>query len=154
MVPRMTEEHLPSAVELIQEADKYRAFYQNQLRAALTSANGARIMLKKIEILTQQDSEIRAFQTNGYPEPKPRVRHEREDDHAEAAEHVPVTRKPQVLGLLGQVPGREWSVRQIAETLGIDNLKSLRVTLDEMAKAGTLVKTPEARYMVESNRTE
>ena len=147
----MTEEHLPSAVELIQEADKYREFYQNQLRTALISANGARIMLKKIEILTQQDSEIKGFQANGYPEPRPRIRHQAEDDEAE---QVPVTRKPQVLKLLGQAPGQEWSVRQIAEALDIANHKSLRVTLDEMAKAGTLIKTPEARYTIDPDHAE
>lgn len=149
----MTDECLPSAVELSQEADKYRAFYQNQLRAAQISAHGARIMLKKIEILTQQDSEIKGYQANGHPQPKPRMLHEAEAGDVEA-DQVPVTRKPQVRSLLGQAPGQEWSVRQIAEALDIANHKSLRVTLDEMAKAGTLIKTPEARYVISPDFAE
>jgi hypothetical protein len=142
----MVNEHLPSAAELIRDPDGYRTFYVEQLAAAQVTANGARIMLRKIDVLTREYEEIEGYRANGFPTPRPHTRRPDAEAEAEAAESVPVTRKPQVLALLGQDPGQEWSVRQIGETLGIENHKSLRVTLDEMAKAGTLIKTPEARY--------
>jgi len=140
----MTNEHLPSAAQLLAEPDKYREMYREQLQSAQLAAHGAKIMLKKIEILTREDDEIRDFQANGWPEPRSHTR--RAESEAEAAEEVPVTRKPKVVRLLSQDPGREWSVREIGEALGIENQKSLRVTLEEMVKAGTLLKTSDARY--------
>lgn len=144
----MTSEHLPSAAELLAEPDKYREIYEEQLRSAHLAAHGAKIMLRKIDILTREDDEIRDFQTNGWPEPKSHMR--RPAPEAETAEEVP--RKLRVTKLLGQDPSREWSVRQISEHLKIENQKSLRVSLEEMVSAGTLLKTPDARYQYASTQ--
>ncbi|WP_103940110.1 hypothetical protein [Thermomonospora echinospora] len=51
-----------------------------------------------------------------------------------------VPRRVQVESLLGQDPSRWWKTRQIAEELGVDNHRSLRVLLDQMTKQGRLVK--------------
>lgn len=108
-------------------------------------------MLKKIEVLAREDAEIKGFQVNGWPEPKSHARRpqadaESADEDDDDDEEVPATRKPLVTRLLSQDPGRQWSVRQISEALNIENRKSLRVSLEEMVSAGTLFKTPDARY--------
>jgi hypothetical protein len=142
----MSEERLPTAVDLMQSPDTYRAYYEDQLKQSLINANGARLMLRKIESLCREADEIEVYRSNGFPAPRPHRRREPSEPELESSEPVPVTRKPQVLALLSQDPVQQWSVRQVGEALDIDNLKSLRVTLDEMAQAGTLFKTPDARY--------
>jgi hypothetical protein len=142
----MSEERLPTAADLIQSPDTYREYYQDQLRQSLVNANGARIMLRKIDSLCREAEELEVYRSNGFPAPRPHRRREPSEPETEVSEPVPVTRKPQVLALVSQDRNRQWSVRQIGEALDIDNLKSLRVTLEEMARAGTLFKTPDARY--------
>lgn len=103
-------------------------------------------MLRKIDSLCREAEELEVYRSNGFPAPRPHRRREPSEPETEVSEPVPVTRKPQVLALVSQDRNRQWSVRQIGEALDIDNLKSLRVTLEEMARAGTLFKTPDARY--------
>jgi hypothetical protein len=103
-----------------------------------------------VEIAERESMDMDESRVNGTPKPKPKQRTAQPTDEVEDdQEPVPVTRKPQVRDLLRQTPGQEWSVRQISEALRIENQKSLRVTLDEMARAGTLTKTPDARYLFE-----
>jgi hypothetical protein len=146
----MTSEHLPTFAEVATDPERFRTIYTEQLEAALSSAYEARYVLRKVEIAERETMEMDDSRANGAPKPKLRQRTPQSaDDVEDEQEPVPVTRKPQVRDLLRQTPGQEWSVRQISEALGIKNQKSLRVTLDEMARAGTLTKTPDARYLVE-----
>jgi hypothetical protein len=62
------------------------------------------------------------------------------DEPEDTGDGTGVTRKVQVLQLLGQDPGRRWKAAEIAELLEIDNLKSLRTSLDEFARAEIIAK--------------
>ncbi len=67
----MTSEHLPTAAELIGDPDKYRAIFTEELRTATRTAHEAKIMLRKIDILTREADEIEVYRSNGLPEPSP-----------------------------------------------------------------------------------
>lgn len=150
IVRRMTSEHLPTFAEVATDPERFRKIYTEQLEAAQNSAHEARYVLRKVEIAERESMDMDDSRVNGAPKPKPKQRTAHPaDDVEDEQEPVPVTRKPQVRDLLRQTPGQEWSVRQISEALRIENQKSLRVTLDEMARAGTLTKTPDARYLFE-----
>ncbi|TDD32920.1 hypothetical protein E1287_21195 [Actinomadura sp. KC06] len=59
---------------------------------------------------------------------------------------TPAPRRVQVLRLLGQDPSSWWKVRDVAEALEIDNQKSLRVLLGQLAQKGQLIKTSDAWF--------
>ncbi|XVQ11149.1 hypothetical protein ACQP1W_00810 [Spirillospora sp. CA-255316] len=59
---------------------------------------------------------------------------------------TPPPRRVQVLNLLGQDPTHWWKVRDIAQALDIDNQKSLRVLLGQLATKGNLIKTDNAWF--------
>lgn len=59
---------------------------------------------------------------------------------------APPPRRVQVLRLLSQDPTYWWKTRDIAEALAIDNQKSLRVLLGQLARKGELIKTAEAWF--------
>jgi len=54
---------------------------------------------------------------------------------------TPPPRRVQVVRLLSQDPTYWWKTRDIAEALTIDNQKSLRVLLGQLARKGELIKT-------------
>ncbi len=55
-------------------------------------------------------------------------------------------RKQRILALLAQDPHRRWKARAVAEGLDDPNPKSVRVSLDEMTRAGTVTKNPDVTY--------
>ncbi|MGI5223770.1 hypothetical protein [Actinoallomurus sp. CA-142502] len=59
---------------------------------------------------------------------------------------APPPRRVQVLRLLSQDPSYWWKTRDIAEALAIDNQKSLRVLLGQLARKGELIKTADAWF--------
>lgn len=52
----------------------------------------------------------------------------------------PGTRREQIGNLLGQDSTRWWKVREIADAVHEENLKSLRVTISKMTQQGDLIK--------------
>ncbi len=142
MVRFMTREYLPEADELSRDPEKYLEIFQDRLHEAIEAAHEARTVINEARYAMRQRDRLRGYRANGVKK-QPKPQHEEAD---EGAEQVPVTRKPQVAALLGQDPNRYWSNREIGEALGIENLKSLWVTLEEMVKAGSLIKSSDSRY--------
>ncbi|MFJ6140575.1 hypothetical protein [Kitasatospora sp. NPDC092286] len=62
-----------------------------------------------------------------------------EADDPEGTESSP-SRRERVLNLLGQQPRRSWKVRDIARALQIENVKSLRTSMDEYVRGGVVHK--------------
>jgi ribosomal protein L19E len=56
--------------------------------------------------------------------------------------------------LLSRDTGRAWKVRDIAEALWIENIKSLRTSLDEFARTGVLKKDPHTSCYYVGERGE
>ncbi|WP_406393675.1 hypothetical protein OG806_24680 [Streptomyces sp. NBC_00882] len=58
-----------------------------------------------------------------------------------------VPRKTRILRLMAQDPTRQWKALEVANALNeVDKIKSVRVAADELAKAGSLIKLPNAFY--------
>lgn len=58
-----------------------------------------------------------------------------------------VPRKTRILRLMAQHPTRHWKALEVAKALNeVDKIKSVREAADELAKAGSLIKLPNAFY--------
>jgi hypothetical protein len=58
------------------------------------------------------------------------------------------TRKERILGLLAQDPHRQWKVNDVVHALDDPNTKSVRVSMDELVRAGKLNKLPGSIYQL------
>lgn len=56
------------------------------------------------------------------------------------------TRKQRVLELMAQAPEQLWKVRDVATALDDLNVKSLRVTMEDLTNSGSLHKDENANY--------
>ncbi|MFG3304700.1 hypothetical protein [Streptomyces wuyuanensis] len=56
------------------------------------------------------------------------------------------TRKVRILDLMAQDPKRIWKVNDVSLALNDRKIKSLRVAMDELVRAGSLTKHPGANY--------
>ncbi|MGY1947245.1 hypothetical protein [Nocardia asiatica] len=102
-----------------------------------------REQLKTARRLVEVKADVDYLRQYNAPRPKGRFADQaEEDDHQPegAGEGTGLTRKKQVVQLLGQQPERHWKAAEIAELLEIDNLKSLRTSLDEFARSGVIRK--------------
>ncbi|MEV4678658.1 hypothetical protein AB0K34_44050 [Actinomadura sp. NPDC049382] len=86
-----------------------------------------------------------AGETEPGSETEPGGSRQKSSKETPAGAHLP-PRRVQVLNLLGQDPASWWKVRDVAEALEIENQKSLRVLLDQLARKGALVKAPDAWF--------
>ncbi|QLE75257.1 hypothetical protein FGW37_29940 [Streptomyces rectiverticillatus] len=99
--------------------------------------------LKAARRLVEVKADVEYLKQHNAPRPKGRPAGQGEvDDHQSEgqSESAGLTRKDQVVQLLGQQPERHWKAAEIAELLEIDNLKSLRTSLDEFARSGLIRK--------------
>lgn len=99
--------------------------------------------LKAAKRLVEVKADVAYLKQHNAPRPRGRSADQGEtDDHQSegAGEGAGLTRKTQVVQLLGQQPGRHWKAAEIAEALDIDNLKSMRTSLDEFARSGIIRK--------------
>lgn len=98
---------------------------------------------------------LQEWQRNGIPEPgRPRRGNDsgaqRSQSGGSESDAKP-PRKVRILALLSQDPQRRWKARQVADGLADPQLKSVRVALDEMMRAGSLVKHEDATYQYPQN---
>ncbi|MFJ5122367.1 hypothetical protein [Kitasatospora sp. NPDC088548] len=102
--------------------------------------------LQKIQASTEN---LKYIAEHGVPRPRESAEGSRRTDRArgqeadvddsEGTESSP-SRREQVLGLLGQAPRRSWKVRDIARALHIENVKSLRTSMDDFVRNGVVHK--------------
>lgn len=118
-----------------------------KLQEGLTDLQGqVRLMrerLKTARRLVEVKADVDYLSQHNAPRPKGRSADQADDDDRQmdgAGEGSGLTRKTQVIQLLGQQPERHWKAAEIAELLEIDNLKSLRRSLDEFARSGVIRK--------------
>ncbi|MGW0860833.1 hypothetical protein [Streptomyces sp. NPDC002611] len=121
-----------------------------KLEEGLTDLQGqVRLMrerLKTARRLVEVKADVDYLRQHNAPRPKGRSADQDEDDEhqpEEAGDGSGLTRKTQVILLLGQQPERHWKAAEIAEVLEIDNLKSLRTSLDEFARSGVIRKNAD-----------
>lgn len=87
------------------------------------------------------------WRRNGIPDQRQSAADDDEDDDTTAANPQGQTRKDRIREFMLQDPKRLWKAGSMAETLGVPSkAKSVRVTMDELVRAGELVKHPGSNY--------
>jgi len=142
---------LPVA-EAAKDPDEYLPQFQKEMtdtRDKLRTLAGIVKELQKIQTATEN---LQYIAEHGVPRQRETVENSRRtgaegrtDSGASVSgvgESSP-PRREQVLNLLGQVPVRHWKVRDIARVLAIENVKSLRTSLDDFVRAGVIRKNPD-----------
>jgi hypothetical protein len=99
------------------------------------------------KVLAQRD-ELTLWYTEGIPEPPTRSSPVASMPGEDAQEAGRSPRKILVVQLMAQNPHRAWKVRDLADALKIENVKSLRVSLDDAVRDGVLKKNPDATYIL------
>jgi hypothetical protein len=136
---------LPLA-EYAKNPDKHIPELEKMQGEARDRLRGLSVALKELRKIQASTDHLEYIQIHGIPRPREGVRDDMATDgtcpdgDADDDEGPTPSRREQVLRLLSQVPGREWKVRDIAAALGIENIKSLRTSMDEFARTGAVRK--------------
>ncbi|MFF4356748.1 hypothetical protein [Streptomyces sp. NPDC001604] len=87
------------------------------------------------------------WRRNGIPDQRQSVADDDEDNDSTAVNAQGQTRKDRIREIMRQDPMRLWKAGSMAEALGEPaKTKSVRVTMDELMRAGELVKHPGSNY--------
>ncbi|MFG2027182.1 hypothetical protein [Streptomyces sp. NPDC048825] len=88
------------------------------------------------------------WRSSGIPDQRqPHTDSEKAETTTAASGLQAVPRKTRILRLMAQDPLRQWKALEVANALNeADKIKSVRVAADEPAKAGSLIKLPNAFY--------
>lgn len=133
----------PEWDEMAAEPEKLVVALEEGLTGLQEQVRLMRERLKAARRLVEVKADVEYLKQHNAPRPKRRpadqgIAEDREADGP--GEGGGLTRKAQVVQLLGQQPARHWKAAEIAELLEIDNLKSLRTSLDEFARSGVIRK--------------
>lgn len=136
----------PEWDEMAAEPEKLVVKLEEGLAGLQEQVRLMRERLKTARRLVEVKADVEYLKQHNAPRPKGRPADQ--DDAGDQqrdglGESGGTTRKTQVVQLLGQQPERHWKAAEIAELLEIDNLKSLRTSLDEFARAGVIRKNLE-----------
>jgi hypothetical protein len=105
-------------------------------------------VVKELQKIATSTENLRYIAEHGVPRPRETTERSKRggqqssaDGSSEQGDSSP-SRREQVLRLLGQQPRRHWKVRDIARALRIENVKSLRTSMDEFVRASVVLKNP------------
>ncbi|MEV6104464.1 hypothetical protein AB0M28_07050 [Streptomyces sp. NPDC051940] len=148
----MTEE-LPAWEAAKADPDKYVAEQEEKLEEVRREMRAIRDRLRIGKRLQTCKADLDYLTEHGIPRPRtasagPEDGDGLDDDDLEGHDAeggmtdigAELPRKAQVERLLGQRPEKRWRLDEIAELLGISNVKSLRTSLDEYARDGVIAK--------------
>ncbi|MFJ8550876.1 hypothetical protein [Streptomyces sp. NPDC093676] len=84
---------------------------------------------------------------NGVPDQRQSSQDDEDDEDMTTSNGQGQTRKDRIRDIMRQDPQRLWKAGSMAEALGVPTkTKSVRVTMDELMRAGELVKHPGSNY--------
>ncbi|WP_236257928.1 hypothetical protein [Streptomyces hygroscopicus] len=126
--------------KFLQALDGREAELQQELYKVRQVARQVRQLLKVKDTLT-------SWHESGIPEQRQAENQASRPEDSAAAGTQPPTRKVRIMTLLSQDPQRQWKVSDVATALDeVPKIKSVRVAMDELAKAGSIAKLPNAFY--------
>ncbi|AUG79294.1 hypothetical protein CFP65_4549 [Kitasatospora sp. MMS16-BH015] len=140
---------LPRLTEAARDPDKYipqLEEMQEEAKKNLRGISGALRELRKIKTSTEN---LEYIQVHGIPRPRDSGQQADPDEYDEVDEELSenglrVNRRERVLKLLAQDRDRRWKLREIADELGISNIKSLRTSMDDFARQSKVEKDSES----------
>jgi hypothetical protein len=138
--------------EAVNDPSTILAKYKQEVDETRGKLRGLAGIVKELEKLAATKENLRHLAEHGVPRPRqstedsPRPRHTGQhgpagNDDGQGDASSP-SRREQVLNLLRQQPRRHWKAREIARALGIENVKSLRSSMDDFVRAGVVRKNP------------
>ncbi|WP_143570746.1 hypothetical protein [Streptomyces acidiscabies] len=151
---------LPSWEEVATAPEKHVAALEVALDEAQEEVKAIRVRLRAAQKVLECKADVEYLNQYGTPRPKGNTADpDHSDEEAEAArgrgpeDGASGTRKVQVVQLLGQQPERRWKAMEIAQALGITNIKSLRSSLDDFARGGVIRKNRDDKTYQALNGT-
>lgn len=126
--------------KFLQALNEREAELQQELYKVRQVARQVRQLLKVKDTLT-------SWHESGIPEQRQAENQASSPEDSAAAGAQPPTRKVRIMTLLSQDPQRQWKVSDVATALDeVPKIKSVRVAMDELARAGSITKLPNAFY--------
>jgi hypothetical protein len=131
--------------EAAKDPDKYIPELEALQVEARDRLRGISAALKELRRIKQSAEHLEYIQAHGIPRPREAsdACRGKGQDTASAGggqdEEAP-SRRERVVRLLSQAPDRAWKARDIANALGIANIKSLRASMDDFTRSGVVVK--------------
>lgn len=141
---------LPSLTDAARDPESFIPRLEEMQEAAKKHLRGISFVLRELRKIRASTDNLEYFQAHGVPRPRDPNGHGAddeayEDEANESDESAGGTpRRERVMKLLAQETGREWKVRDIAVALRIDNIKSLRTSMDDFVKSGVVEKNLES----------
>lgn len=132
--------------ELAGDPDKYLRLLKEKREELKRETAKIRQEITAMEQVKKWGDKINEWAQSGIPEPR-RPEPSPQDKSRDTANTQAPTRKARILGLTGQDPQRKWKVSDVANALNEESkAKCVRVAMDELARAGSLTKLPNAVY--------
>jgi hypothetical protein len=132
---------LPPLVDAARDPDQFIPELEAKQQEAKDRLRGISAALREVRKIKASAEHLEYIQQHGVPRPRdPETGGSVDDGDGEASEEARQSRREQVLALLAQAPERRWKVRDLAGALEIQNLKSLRTSMDEFARSGVVEK--------------
>jgi hypothetical protein len=139
--------------EARKDPDKFIPQVEEKHESLKAAARGVSAILKELRRIKESHEQLEHIRTQGVPRPRESSRKRSGASDSEQESSVGgegVSRREQVCRLLVQQPMRSWKVKDIAEALHIDNVKSLRTSLDDFVRSGVISKNVEnSSYFVD-----
>jgi hypothetical protein len=135
-----------SREELAGDPDKYLRLLKEKREELRRELAKIRQEVTAMEQVKKWGDKIDEWAASGIPEPRQPEPGPRDESRDTAHTQAP-TRKGRIMALMGQDPQRTWKVSDVAGALNEEpKAKCVRVAMDELARAGSLTKLPNAFY--------
>jgi hypothetical protein len=137
--------------EFAGDPDKHIAWLEKKEEGLQRDMYKVRLELRLARQLKKHKDTADEWRRNGVPDQRQSTLDADEDDDAAAANPSGQTRKDRIREIMLQDPMRLWKAGSMAQALGEPAKgKSVRVTMDELVRAGELVKHPGSNYQYAS----
>ncbi|MET9041773.1 hypothetical protein ACFV2L_00845 [Streptomyces sp. NPDC059687] len=136
--------------EYAADPDRFVKILEKQEEETRRELHQLRLELHFVKQLSRQREKTQEWQRNGVPDhhrPAWSAADDLNDGGGKLNGHARGrTRKERILGLMAQDPERIWKVNDVSSSLDDFKIKSLRVAMDELARAGSITKHAGANY--------
>ncbi|MER7662072.1 hypothetical protein [Streptomyces sp. NPDC096193] len=133
--------------ELSSDPEKYLEALEKKEAELNQELYKLRQVARQMRQLLKVKDTLAGWRDAGIPEQRQPEARPTDAEGTDTATPQAPTRKMRILALLGQDPHRHWKVSDVAHALDeVPKTKSVRVAMDELARAGSLTKLPNAFY--------
>lgn len=133
--------------EFAGDPDKYIGELEEKEEDLQKDLYKVRQELRLVRQIKKHKDTAEEWKRTGIPDQRQPSQDDEDDNEMTALNGQVQTRKDRIRDIMRQDPQRMWKAGSMAETLGVPTKsKSVRVTMDELMRAGELVKHPGSNY--------